>query len=262
MRSYMYLLKLFFVSLAVYISHAFFNDLNIVPMILTVAIIALYYYKYSDDNMMATYRLNTFCISHFTYCIFLGLLLLVFIVGYTGLIELMAYKSLVKKSLDAILEVDLFAIQILLFSLIIPAYEEFLFRGVIQKLLRQKLPATIAVICQALMYSLYHLNVIELIPALALGLVTGFIVYYTNSLWSGIITHAVNNLLMIVLGNIITSASTVYNDFIFFIMMVVSGVAIIYMLSKLLEHKNREHHQTLPTQDNHSNQTNNYVSSI
>lgn len=73
--------------------------------------------------------------------------------------------------------------------LLAPIAEELLFRGLIQNYAKQYLSINIAIVFQALIFSVYHGNIIQGIYALIFGILLGFICQQSNSIIPGIILH-------------------------------------------------------------------------
>lgn len=79
----------------------------------------------------------------------------------------------------------------------VPAFcEEFLFRGAILSSLKPfgKAPA---IIISAVLFGLMHQNAEQLLYATAAGLVLGFVVYETGSMWCSILIHFINNFISV-----------------------------------------------------------------
>jgi membrane protease YdiL (CAAX protease family) len=78
---------------------------------------------------------------------------------------------------------------------IVPAIgEELLFRGYLQQKLGNWLsnPHT-AILITALLFSAIHFDIQGMIPRFALGVLLGYLFYWSNSLWLPILAHFVNN---------------------------------------------------------------------
>ncbi|HLW47731.1 MAG TPA: CPBP family intramembrane glutamic endopeptidase [bacterium] len=94
-------------------------------------------------------------------------------------------------------------LDILVFALIIgvvvPIGEEIFFRGLALGALRRALNRHAAVVVSALFFALAHLQVVELVPILILGLVLGYLYDLTGSLIPGMIAHGLNNLAALLL---------------------------------------------------------------
>ena len=78
---------------------------------------------------------------------------------------------------------------------IVPAFcEELLFRGTFQPLLSETLRSSHAGIwITAIIFSSIHLQFFGFLPRLILGLVFGYLFYWTGNLWYSIIAHFINN---------------------------------------------------------------------
>lgn len=74
-----------------------------------------------------------------------------------------------------------------------PAFiEEIIFRGIIMQSLR-RFGDIFALVASALIFGIFHLNLIQMPYAFILGLCIGYFVMRTGSLWVGVITHFINN---------------------------------------------------------------------
>jgi membrane protease YdiL (CAAX protease family) len=83
----------------------------------------------------------------------------------------------------------------LLIIAIIPAIgEEFLFRGIFQKHFTEiSKNAHIAIIITSFIFSAIHFQFFTFLPRFVLGLVLGYIFYWSGNLWLSIFGHFVNN---------------------------------------------------------------------
>lgn len=88
--------------------------------------------------------------------------------------------------------------QILIMNLltvaIIPAIcEEWLFRGTLQRFFSQYLNIHVAVFLASVIFSLIHFEFSGFLPRIFLGMLLGYIFYYSGSLWASIFAHMLNN---------------------------------------------------------------------
>lgn len=74
-----------------------------------------------------------------------------------------------------------------------PLFEEFVFRGVIMQSMR-RFGDVFALVVSALLFSLFHGNLVQSPNAFIMGLVIGFFVIKSGSVWTGVIMHFANNL--------------------------------------------------------------------
>jgi membrane protease YdiL (CAAX protease family) len=86
-----------------------------------------------------------------------------------------------------------------LFSLIVIAlapaiFEEVIFRGAMQRLLQNWFnKAWIAIILTAIIFSLVHFSYYGFLARTALGIVLGYIFFYSRNIWLSILLHFLNN---------------------------------------------------------------------
>ncbi len=74
-----------------------------------------------------------------------------------------------------------------------PAFiEEMIFRGIVMQSLR-RFGDIFALVASALIFGIFHLNLIQMPYAFLLGLCIGYFVMRTGSLWVGVILHFINN---------------------------------------------------------------------
>jgi membrane protease YdiL (CAAX protease family) len=79
---------------------------------------------------------------------------------------------------------------------VVPALaEEFFFRGLVQKTFSQAAGGMQAAILAGIVFGLYHLNPLNVVPLIMLGVYFGFLVYRTGSLTLALVAHFFNNFL-------------------------------------------------------------------
>ena len=78
---------------------------------------------------------------------------------------------------------------------VLPAIgEEMLFRGVIQKLLKEWLKnAHLAIFISAFLFSALHMQFFGFVPRLLLGMLLGYLLEWSGSLWLPVAAHFINN---------------------------------------------------------------------
>jgi len=76
--------------------------------------------------------------------------------------------------------------------------EEIVFRGVLLRGLASRFRGGIAIVMSAVMFSLYHLNPIQMIPTFTLGLVFGLIALRSGTAIPTMVAHTLNNAIALV----------------------------------------------------------------
>lgn len=74
-----------------------------------------------------------------------------------------------------------------------PLFEELLCRGVILGSLRARYGVTVAWLVSALFFGVLHVQPVQVVNATVVGLILGYVYLATDSLWSVMILHALNN---------------------------------------------------------------------
>ena len=82
----------------------------------------------------------------------------------------------------------------LLVIALIPAIgEELTFRGVVQQALTRRCNPHVAIWLSAFIFSFIHFQFYGFLPRMFLGLILGYLFYYSGSLWTSILMHFINN---------------------------------------------------------------------
>lgn len=85
-------------------------------------------------------------------------------------------------------------VNILMIGILPAVGEEFLFRGVLQRLFHEwSKNIHLAIFFSAFLFSFIHFQFYGFIPRFALGMVMGYAFYWTGSLWTPILIHFINN---------------------------------------------------------------------
>ena len=121
---------------------------------------------------------------------------------------------------------------VLVAGVITPIFEEIFFRGLLMGRLLKGFGTTAAVVISALIFSLSHLNIVQSIFVLPIGILCGVLVVQTGSVFAGIWLHIVYNVVNIYLAKM---AVFQYNS-LQLLIMVVFGIGLMaFGLSQIHE---------------------------
>ncbi len=84
-----------------------------------------------------------------------------------------------------------------------PLTEEVLFRGLILTGFANNYSLKTAILASAALFGAFHLNLPQFFPAAVIGAVLGWLVLFTRSLWIGVIGHAVNNAMPLLMSRVL-----------------------------------------------------------
>ncbi|MDP4091239.1 MAG: type II CAAX endopeptidase family protein [Bacillota bacterium] len=127
-----------------------------------------------------------------------------------------------------------------LIIVLIPIFEEIFFRGIIFNELRSRINVTAAVILQALIFGVFHGNILQGIYTFMLAIILALVYIWTRSIWSNIIVHITYNLL----GSIVIPIIMYLTQFFIIGYLVIGGALTVflirrmYMRAKLLQREN------------------------
>jgi membrane protease YdiL (CAAX protease family) len=124
-----------------------------------------------------------------------------------GLVTILAYfalgQPLENPQLDFLLPEGLTAFDALamlfLAGFAAPFGEELLFRGILYSMFRERWGIWIGVLVSSLLFGLIHGNLAVGLTGFLLGILTAIVYEYSNSLWTAVLVHALNNSIKIAL---------------------------------------------------------------
>lgn len=192
---------------AVSLVAAFYGSLSLMKLSLPWALVAIQYgfFLLPAVAMVAAKGYDwrsTLSLRRLPWRALLGVLL----IGFSGwavasgiLLRILPPPDSLVKALEKILMMDDRSIplwQVWLLMAVTPALcEETLFRGLILSGFR-RLGQWPAILLTALLFGLAHASIYRLLPTFFLGVIFGYVVWKTGSLWAGVVCHALNNGLM------------------------------------------------------------------
>ncbi len=94
-----------------------------------------------------------------------------------------------------------FVLNLFVMALVPALSEEFLFRGVLQKLFTDMTKSPVAgIVIAAGVFSAFHMQFFGFIPRFLLGLAFGFMLYWSGNIWYAVFAHFVNNLAALIIA--------------------------------------------------------------
>lgn len=91
-----------------------------------------------------------------------------------------------------------FITSLLTVGILVPIIEEILFRGLIFNELRKNINIWAAIILQALIFGVFHMNLLQGFVTFFIGIVMGLVYVWVKSIWAPIIIHMVNNSISVI----------------------------------------------------------------
>ena len=141
---------------------------------------------------------------------------------------------------------DLF-FNLFLIALIPAIGEELLFRGVIQKKLQSMLSNPhIAIMITAFVFSAIHMQFFGFFPRFLLGILLGYLFYFSKNLWMSVLAHFINNALAVLLmysafaNKINTDITKIENTEISFFLAFLSVLIVLFFIYLFQKINNKE----------------------
>lgn len=191
---------------------------------------------------------------------FLGILMLVpglqylssYIISFTSMLFpswLEAYMELIESAgLDTSVSFDMFLYSVLL----APISEELIFRGVTMSQAKKFFPFWAANLFQAVLFGVFHMNMIQGIYAFFLGLFLGYVCEKGGSFYHSILLHMLFNFWGTMLSEFFTIEDTVFSIlfwFVFAVVMTTGGILVFRAgIGKLCKQSGQAHFTPLSPQ--------------
>ncbi|GAA0102039.1 CPBP family intramembrane metalloprotease [Paraclostridium bifermentans] len=121
-------------------------------------------------------------------------------------------------------------LNIICMTVLIPIYEEIIFRGIIFNHLKENYKIGTAIVIQSLLFGIAHGNIVQGIYAFILGIVLVLMYMYFNSIYANIILHMIFNLF----GGLIDLKLCNLNEFIYYILATICFVFLIIASYKMV----------------------------
>lgn len=120
-----------------------------------------------------------------------------------------------------------------------PIFEEILFRGIIQDSLTRKYGAWRGIVVASCIFGIIHLIPQQVVGAMLIGMVIGYIYYKTRSLLSAMVLHGINNALavfsmMFIEDSTVSIRQSINSDTIYYTLYVVCAVLVFLSLLQVI----------------------------
>lgn len=118
-----------------------------------------------------------------------------------------------------------------------PVLEELICRGLVLGTLRSRYGVTLAWLVSALFFGVIHLQPVQVINAFVVGLILGYVYISTDSLWSVMILHAMNNAvayLMMITGHANTLLIDLIHNRVVYVVIYVAAVALLIVSGRMM----------------------------
>lgn len=160
-----------------------------------ISIIALYFiFKSYDSSLLKYCNFNKLNKKQILDTVILSLGSKLFIGILTIIIFSAFFSQFGTEASDSIVQsIKMSFGNILAGVIIIPIYEEIVFRGICMEFLRKRVGIIATILTQAIIFGIYHGNMYQFTNASLVGILFGLLVLYTDSIYASIIGHIIYN---------------------------------------------------------------------
>ncbi|WDV46964.1 CPBP family intramembrane metalloprotease [Clostridiaceae bacterium M8S5] len=215
---------------------------NIINIFFTLLI---YYmiYKFNNKNLFKYCKFNRKKRNISIYAVVLGISINIIAIIMLNIIDINTYNTDNLKTIQNIITENNLIASIITIGIIIPIFEEILFRGIVFNKLKQLFNIEIVIILQAFLFGLYHGEIVQIIFTIFLGLTLGLTYYYTESIYIPILIHASNNILSIISMKYLSTFEI--SIYVLFLSVMLSIVVFIFIINQIKKEKqnNQENKQ-------------------
>lgn len=173
----------------------------LVTELLIIAIPSIYFVKRSGLSIKKSFRLNKLGPKNIVLIFLITVLTYPIAVFFQGIFVTLL-DSIVTLKPNTLPE-ELFKLPFLwsvFFVAIVPGVcEEIMFRGTMLRAY-EKIGIKKAILISAVLFGMFHFALINFVGPIILGIVFGIMVYKTNSIYSSMIAHSLNNFIALVLN--------------------------------------------------------------
>ncbi|WP_425458681.1 CPBP family intramembrane glutamic endopeptidase [Clostridium celatum] len=212
--------------------------INLIAYVIFFITIAIIYYihgkKITVDISLINTNKNTLLLTFF-----LGVSILCINIGFLGILNSSTFFSNIWENFNSI--INILTIRglpetILIIGIITPIAEELLFRGLVYNTLLKSFPILPTIFIQAFLFGICHGNIIQCIYTTFLGIVFGYLIYKTKSLYSSIIAHISNNLTAIIVFNFLPKN---INSILTYVLFIILGISFTLLFLIILNKNNK-----------------------
>ena len=186
----------------------------IITQYLIIGLPPILYLLIKKKPLKKILRLNSLSIK--TLALIIGLTLLVYPIAVLMNTLVMFILSLLGTinipQIPTATNTEQFFLYLFIIALSAGICEEILFRGFIMRSF-EKVGYKFAIIFSGILFGVFHFNIYNLGATIFFGILFGYLVVLTDSLWAGIIGHITNNALAVTLGFLVSRVQGLSEEF-------------------------------------------------
>jgi membrane protease YdiL (CAAX protease family) len=165
-------------------------------------IIYIVLFSLDKRNLFEECRFHIIRVNQLVPVIFLAFGISMIIDGVLTLVPVDRWFPSHQQVVSSITASNSFILTFLAVGITAPVFEEILMRGLVYNELKRNINFKLAVVLQAIIFGLYHGNILQFIYATILGIFLAMVYEWTKSLWAPILIHILFNSSSLILGKL------------------------------------------------------------
>lgn len=178
------------------VQHRMSHNTIFLTLISAIVTLCIYFLvlKKKDNNLFVRSGFKSIHKSNIIMVLFMFIGLAAIISGFVYYVEkyFTSYEK-VEKVIGVTANTSIIAA--LAITILLPLFEEILFRGLIFYELKTTVNIVLAIIIQGAIFGILHMNILQGIYTFILGVALAIVYNFTKSIWASIIGHILNNIL-------------------------------------------------------------------
>ncbi|QEK12524.1 CPBP family intramembrane metalloprotease [Crassaminicella thermophila] len=191
-------------TIGYYVQHKDVESGLIITEYILILLPPLIYVRLKGDNFKRVFRLNKLKLKH--GLLIIGITILSYPIALFFNLVIMTFISTLGNieppPIPTAKNISEYFVLMIIISMSAGICEEFFFRGLILRSY-ERMGQINAIVISSFLFGLFHFNIQNFLGPVILGLIFGYLVYRTDSLFAGIIGHMTNNGVAVTLGFLI-----------------------------------------------------------
>lgn len=219
------------------VNQFFYNNINI--FIVLSALMALLFYwiifKIKNINFIEYINFSKISPKDKAICSLLGMAISIFLSSLLMITSIHDFFPNHSETIDSVTKQQPFLLIIFSIGIIVPIFEEILFRGLIFNKLKNDLNLYFAIFAQALVFGFVHGNTLQIFYTFFGGIILVFSYIWIKSIWAPILIHIFWNSTSVLSGYINVGGQISY-----VVLLIMSTLTIIFTIRNLRANKKDE----------------------
>ena len=219
------------------VNQFFYNNINI--FIVLSALMALLFYwiifKIKNINFIEYINFSKISSKDIAICSLLGMAISIFLSSLLMITSIHEFFPNHSETIDSVTKQQPFLLIIFSIGIIVPIFEEILFRGLIFNKLKDDLNIFFAIFAQALIFGFVHGNTLQIVYTFFGGIILALSYLCKRSIWAPILIHIFWNSTSVLLGFINVGGQVSY-----IVLFTISTLTIILTIRKLWTNRKKD----------------------